>query len=197
MSMSLEVDYDPYVWIELDLALVDADEAELDDWAVRTARSCYEESEVTASDRQLTVLATQLREFAGRLLDAGGFGMAFIHLRYPEEGPLTAALIGATDAGDGSEESLRAMGGADDPDLIEPPDVQWIETQIGVAMRVWRYAADPELGRSAVYAALTYVWHLPQHDADIRLSASSFDLGELTLAVEDIDELARSVSLVS
>jgi len=191
VSVALEVDYDPDVWIEVD------QEAELDEWAVQTARQCYEDSSVEPSDRQLTVLATQLREFVSQLQDSGGYGMALLHLRYPEEGPLTAALISATDAGDGSEASLRAAAGADDPGLIEPPDVQWIETPLGVAMRVWRYVAHPEHGRSGVYAALTYVWHLPQQDTDLRLTTSSFDLGELTLAAADIDNLARGVTLVS
>jgi hypothetical protein len=190
MTVALEVDYDPYVWIEVDW------DADLDEWAVATAQRSFKETEAEPTDRDLTVLATQLREFAGRLGESGGFGMALIHLRYPEEGPLTAALIGATDAGDGSEESLRAIAGAADPALIEPPDVQWIETPMGVAMRVWRYVADPEHGRSRVYAALTYVWHLPQHDADVRMSTASFDLGELTLAADDVDELAHGLRIV-
>jgi hypothetical protein len=191
MSAALEVDYDPDVWIEVNR------DVDIDEWAVQTARQCYEDSEIDPSDRQLTVLATQLRELASRLDDAGGFGIALLHLRYPEEGPLTAALISAVDSGDGSEAGLRAAAGADDPDLIEPPDVQWIETPLGVAMRVWRYVAHPELGRSAVYAALTYVWHLPQHDADVRLTTSSFEIGELTLAAQDLDDLARGITIVS
>jgi len=190
VNVSLEIDYDPSVWLEVDL------QADLDEWSVQTAHRCFEESAIDASDRQLTILATQLYELVSRLTEAGGFGMALIHLRYPEEGPLTAALIGATEgAGDGSETSLRALAGADDPDLIEPPDIQWIETRLGVAMRVWRYATHPQRGRSGVYAALTYVWHLPQYDTNIRLTTSSFELGELTLAVEDIDELAHGVSM--
>jgi hypothetical protein len=195
VSVSLEVDYDPDVWIEVDR------DADLDEWAVRVARQCYEDSALEPSDRQLTVLATQLREFAARLGEGdgpggpGGLGIALLHLRYPEDGPLTAALISAADAGDGSEASLRAIAGADDPGLIEPPDVQWIETPLGVAMRVWRYAAHPDLGRSGVYAALTYIWHLPQYDADVRLTTSSFELGELTLAAEDIDHLAQGITI--
>jgi hypothetical protein len=162
---------------------------------VRVARQCYEDSGLEPADRQLTVLATQLREFAARLSEGDVPGIALLHLRYPEDGPLTAALINAADAGDGSEASLRAIAGADDPGLIEPPDVQWIETPLGVAMRVWRYVAHPVHGRSGVYAALTYVWHLPQHDADVRLTTSSFELGELTLAAEDIDNLAQGITI--
>ena len=42
---------------------------------------------------------------------------------------------------------------------------------------------------------LGYAWHVPMFASDIRLTTSSFELGELAMIEEDIDALAQVVRI--
>jgi hypothetical protein len=185
MSGDLVVDYEPDVWLPLETA-------DLDAWASDSAAQCWAEAGLPEGDPGIALLATQLLYFGEKLVDEPA--LVFFHLRHPELGPIAAVLVTSFDAGDGSDESLRELLGADDPALLEPATVERVDSQLGSAMRARRYLeGDPGNGKSAVFVTVGYAWHVPMVESDIRLTTASFELGELALIEEDIDALAQVV----
>lgn len=183
------VDADSSIWLEL---VVDP-HLDLDEWALRSTRTCFAEAALHPDERQVTLLATALLSLATWAQDAGG--LSFAHLRFPELGPRGLALLRAYDAGDGSEAALRALAQADAIELVEPATVERLDTPLGAALRVRRYALsqDPMHPRGTLLASLSYVWHLAEHDTDLLLIAADVDLADLAVLEPDLDDLARAV----
>lgn len=195
MSAELVVDYDPAVWV-----LVDPGEDDPEEWALTEAQTCLEETGTTPEPAEVAELSTVLLGAYDGTRDLAGFVLLHLPNPYGEAGPI--AHVTVLDAGDGSMESLRALAGADEEGLVEPAVVDWFETPIGGAMRCTRYPTEPAGPRflrrgSTTSMAVSYVWHLPALDTDIRLVCLSAEIEKLTAVLEDVDALARSVRVES
>lgn len=189
MTGSVVVEADPSIW----LTPPSEAGADVDGWALQTAVECFSDAGLSPDERQTTLLSTALLALARYAQDAGG--LSFIHLRQPEGGPRALAVLRAQDAGDGSPFSLRELIGADTDDLAEPAAVETLDTALGPALRARRYLLSREPGDppGTLLAALSYVWHVPQHDTDFVLMSASFDLADLHQVEPDLDDLARAV----
>lgn len=185
----LVIDFDPAVWIDTDV------EGDLDEWALTTAQRCYAEAGLRPDARAVTALSAALLSLAESAREVPG--LCLIHLTQPELGPRALVTMTAEDAGDGSKASLLTLVGADDPDLVEPAVVSEVATQLGMALRARRYvrSTDDRDPPGTVLGAITYAWHVPMVDADLRLSTASFDLADLAVIESDVDDLAQVVSI--
>lgn len=194
MSADLLWEFDADTWV-----MLDPGDADPQDWAVAEADLLLEETGTPPDAEEITQLSTVLlaaHESADHLA-----GFVLLHLPHPygDAGPL--AHLTAMDACDGSPQAMRVLAGAEDPDLIEPAVVESFETPLGEALRCLRYAASRSSlvglgGAEPVTMILTYLWHLPEHDADLRMTCASNDLGALTAILDDVDALARAVQVV-
>ncbi len=189
---AVEVDYDPDVWIELP----SEPGTDVEAWALETAQRCFQEADLSPDERALTLLSSSLLSLA--TWSTGNGALSFVQLRHPEAGPGVLAVLGADVAGDGSEWSLRRRLHADDDDLVEPAGVTSLDTPLGPALRVRRYARSrlPDQPPGTLVSSLGYAWCLPQIDSDLWLSCGDLDLGQLAAAEDDLDALARAVRLV-
>lgn len=192
----LWVDFDPRIWIEIRFDVEDAHA-----WAVDTARECWEETGETPSDEELTLLSTRLLLLQESLRELPR--ITLLHLVSPDPalpvGPL--AQVTAVDASDGSDDSLRELVGATDPLCIEPPVLSLLDTPMGRALRCRRFAYEHPPGRlrhrsPPVFLAYSYVWHLPEHESDVRLMCTAGDIASAATYEADFDALARTISIV-
>jgi hypothetical protein len=197
-----EIDFDPTVWIELPMVWCEATWPDHRAWARDLAEACWDDSGLMPGEYQVDNLALTLAMVAERIqssqLPAQHF---FLHLPDPRIMPLQVCL-GVWDAAGERDATLRVLTGADDPDAVEPPVVDVFPTQyLGNGLRTLRYCPfDPGPGHppdpGAIYATLNYAWRVEQHDTDVRLFSSCPDLARLIQAIDDIDDLARSIRIV-
>ncbi len=163
-------------------------------WAAQTATLWWAASGLKHGKRELDALAAMLSAIHKDVYAAGHSHMAFIHLPDPRLLPLPVqlgiwAMLGEHD------ETLRLLVNADDPEAIEPPDVEEFTTErLGTGLRSVRR----HLGRGGgVDGYLDYAWRSEALETDLRLFTFSSDLDRLHRAIPDIEALARAVFLVT
>ena len=181
--------YDRRIWIPCPPAFPDGMDRQA--WAAGFAEEWWAGSGRRHSPVDVLVLARQLAA-----LHEGSYGhipchLMFVHLPDPRLDPLPIFLGIFQSFGD-REASLRLLTHADDPDAVEPPIVDEFSTaKLGAGIRVLRHLRTDD---GALYAALNYAWRSDEYETDLRLWATSDDLGRLERARPDIDEFARTLS---
>lgn len=191
-------DFDPDVWVPI----LPEDGEDLQDWALREARQCWAETPVDNPDPdRITETATALLAVAEPV--ATWPGVRLIHYPSLALPPGPVAWLCAADYTGDDPSAREEQSGIADPANIEPPDVQYVETQVGVATRVWRTfrlaaddPAEPGAGQR-VGRVVTYVWELPALAANLTLECGSADLGIMAAIADRLDDLARAVRIVS
>lgn len=179
----LVVDYDPVYWVSINAAGED-----LDRWATRMATLRFPLEGREPQEGELELMAASLLSLVEQQ-QTRETDMLYAYTPLASF-PLLLVDVLILAASDGSEQALRDLVGADDTDLIEPAEVSRVETPLGVAMRSRRYYRQE--GSTAVLAVVTYGWHRPEHDVDIRLSTAVEDLAVLTAAEDDLHALVLS-----
>jgi hypothetical protein len=111
-------------------------------------------------------------------------------------GPTSALLpvhLEAYAADGDRDDALRELTRADAAGAVERPIVEpFPSDHLGEGLRVLRYAVDPKDG--AVVLTLSYAWRAG--GLDVLLWLSTFDTSLAFRAMDDVDDLARSVHLV-
>ena len=97
--------------------------------------------------------------------------------------------------------TLHDLVEAEDPRAINPPKVEEIENpNLGTGLKAYRLRpmevvpGEPKDYEHPVYAVIRYAFPVPGHDDKILVTVSWPDIGRLTAAREDIDNLARGLT---
>ncbi len=195
MSAGLKVGYDQRIWVELEPGDLTPEA-----WAQQEAARCFRDTGQAPVGDGLQVLTSRLLLLQEQCAELAPMAFWYLPSPDPEVPPGPLALLSAFDLGPDGDEALAAFAGADDPMNIEPASLRPFETALGKGLRCRRFSQrDPSRpGRPGgpVVLVVSYVWHLPELDADIRLVCSSDDLVSVAQVEADLDALARSVVLV-
>ena len=116
----------------------------------------------------------------------------FLWLPRPTSTLLPAYLEAYVADGD-RDDALRELTWGDPAGAVERPIAEpFLSDHLGEGLRVLRYAVDPTDG--AVLLTLSYAWRAG--GLDVLLWLSTFDTSLAFRAMDDVDDLARSVHLV-
>lgn len=190
----IKVDFNQAVWIPCPPFPPGADR---EAWARFFAETWWEASGLKHGKRQVTALTTALEEMNAAIYGAGGMRchQALIHLPDPRLVALPVYFSVWPAIGDPGAQ-LRDLTHADATDVVEPPVVSEFTTDhLGPGLKVLCYTEGNE--PSSVTALLSYSWRSEKLETAVRMFAGSPDLGRLQGAMDDIDELARAVSIVA
>lgn len=189
-----ELDHDEALWIVLPTIAEEGAPRDHWEWARRTARTFGLGADGDGIEEAATTLA-RVADHVGRRRDPDD-DLAEVVLVPHREGavlPLPVQVHVWPCSETDREDELRALVRADDPDAVEPPVVERIALpRLGEGLQAlsWFPLGD---GAGCLYAVLSYAWRVEESDADVRVSCSTPDLGRLSLAVEDIDELVQGL----
>jgi hypothetical protein len=124
--------------------------------------------------------------------------LCFIHQPHPSLNPLPVYLAAWRPIGE-RDDALRRLTNADDPDVIQPPEVaEFNARELGQGLKVLRFGRQPGEGRKEgkVFGALNYAWRNEKLETDLRVFVSTGDVGRLRQAIPDIDELVNVTKIV-
>lgn len=193
---------DPELWIGIpQIWPIPGSEKELPDipaWASSVSQIVWEASGLEVTAGGLGVLTSILTKTAQTAPEHfPGFDV-LVHLPEPTSMPLNV-YIGEFDASDLSPdeaaEEVPLIAGVEDPEAVEPPVVEAFPSQhLGAGVRVLSYVQVP--GENTIHVWVRYGWHVPQLQRQVFLFAFSLDPGHMMSALEDIDQLARSIRFV-
>ncbi len=187
------VDYDAGKWIPCPPAFPPGYDRE--QWARTFAEAYSRRPGLSPTEQQIATLASQLSYIHQYTYGNVACHLAFIHLPDPRLSPMPVFMATWLARGD-RDAQLRHLTNADDPGATQPPYVtEFATTMLGTGLKVLRYGLQED-GSGDMFAALNYAWRVDQYQTDLRIFASSADLGRLQQAVPDIDELAQVTSIV-
>lgn len=187
----VKLGYDRRVWIPCPPVFPEG--FDRDSWAAGFAQEWWDGYGLAHSANDVELLKQLLTEIHKSTFERIPCHLAFIHLPDPRLMPLPV-FLGIFESVGQKDERLRLLTHADDRGAVEPPIVDEFSTDLlGTGLRVLRYL---HAGDGALYAALNYAWRSEEYDTDVRLWASSEDLGRLERATPDIDEFARTMRVV-
>jgi hypothetical protein len=184
--------YDRRLWIPCMETFPDG--LDRDSWAAGFAREWWDGSGLEHSPADVARLAAVLAEIHRSTFGHIACHLAFAHLPDPRLMPLPI-FLGVFESGGERDERLRLLTRADDQNAVEPPVVDEFSTgKLGTGLRTLRYL---HLDDGALYAALNYAWRSDEYETDVHLWTSTEDLARLERAMPDIDEFARTITVVS
>jgi hypothetical protein len=187
------VDYDVAKWIPCPPAFPPG--YNLEQWARTFAEAFSKRPGMSPAEQQIAGLAAQLTYIHQYTYGNVACHLAFIYLPDPRLAPMPVFMATWQARGD-RDMQLRRLANADDPDATQPPFVSDFSTRLlGTGLKVLRYGTQVD-GSGDIFAALNYAWRIEKLDTDLRIFASSADLGRLQQAMPDIDELAQVTSVV-
>lgn len=167
-------------------------------WALTFAEAFSKRPGLHPSDGEIRHLAATLVKIHEYTYANVACHMCFIHQPHPSLTPLPVYM--ATWRPIGSRyEALRRLSNADDPDVIQPPEVEEFSTrELGQGLKVLRFGRQPKKGwrEDKVFAALNYAWRNEELETDLRVFVSTGDVGRLRQAIPDIDELVNVTKIV-
>lgn len=193
----IDVDYDVDKWLWVPGAFGRGEKySRPKKWARAYAQALWELDEAGPDhDDQVKELALVLELFAKRQPTSSPGQQTYLYVPDPRRMPIPLYVQPLRWA-EGEEPTLRELVRADEPDAVEKPVVDVFATEhLGEGLRTLRYFTDP--GDNSLQCALTYGWQLREHDFDLRLYTVNGAVGEMAVAAEDFDELARSVRIRS
>ena len=193
----IAVHYDIATWMSCPPAFPEGfDRAK---WALTFAEAFSKRPGRHPSDREIKRLAgtlAQIHEYS-----YGGnvaCHLCFIHQPNPTLTPLPVYMAAWRPIGD-RDEALRRLTNADDPAAVEPPVVQeFTARELGHGLKVLRFGHLParRYREPRLFGALNYAWRDDKLETDLRVFASTGDIGRLRLAIPDIDDLVNVTKIV-
>lgn len=193
-------------WVDVDRALLttltwvpcmpDFPEGEnRESWAAESAALWWNVSGLEHSKEEVDTLASMLSAIHTDIYAAGHSHLAFIHLPDPRLLPLPVQLGIWAMEGE-RDQRLRELVHADEPTAVEKPILEEFTTErLGTGLRCLQHRRGGEDG-SEINGYLDYAWRSEEYETDLRLFTFSWGLDRLQRAIPDIDELARSISVV-
>lgn len=162
-------------------------------WCREEAEDLWEEHGLAPDSHSVELLAGSLQRCAEAFSPPGSDHWLFLHHSTPSDLPLpVCAVIGQ--ASGPREETLPALTLADDPQAVEPPVVKRFRSEhLGEGLSVFRYVAED--GSARLRACVRYAWRVEEYAADVVIWTASDDTARILRAAEDIEELARSLTI--
>ena len=165
-------------------------------WARTYAEAFCGRPGLTPTEELISALAARLAEIHA---DAyGGRVVCHLCLIYQPD-PLASPLpvyLSAWDSRGDRDEALRMLSHADNTAAIQPPYVTEFTTDgLGTGLKVLYYSRHPAR-ESVLFAGLNYAWRSEGLSTDLRVFATTTDLGLLGQAIPDIDELMNVTTIV-
>jgi hypothetical protein len=167
-------------------------------WALTFAEAFCKRPGLHPSDREIKHLAATLVKIHEYTYTNVACHLCFIHQPHPSLSPLPVYMAAWRPIGE-RDEALRRLANADDPDVIQPPEVMEFNTpELGQGLKVLRFGRQPGKGwkEGKVFGALNYAWRNEKLETDLRVFASTGDIGRLRRAIPDIDELVNVTKIV-
>lgn len=162
-------------------------------WAATCAEAWWENAAEPGRPKDVITLDYTLSAVYDTLYEDLACHLAWLHLPDPRLMPLPLRA-GIWAARGDLEQRLRLLTNADDPAAIDPPVVTEFYTEdLGTGMKTMRYL---RIGDEGICGAVNYAWRSEALETDVRLFASSDDLGRLQRAIGDIEDFARAMRVV-
>jgi hypothetical protein len=167
-------------------------------WALTFAEAFSKRPGLNPSEREIKNLAATLSRIHEYTYGNVACHMCFIHQPHPSLLPLPVYMATWRAMGD-RDEALRRLTNVDDPEAIEPPSVEEFSTrELGQGLKVLRFGREPgkRWKEGKIFGALNYAWREEKLETDLRVFASTGDIGRLRQAIPDIDELVNVTKIV-
>jgi hypothetical protein len=167
-------------------------------WALTFATAFSKRPGLHPSEREIKHLAATLVKMHEYTYSNVACHLCFIHQPHPSLIPLPVYMAAWRPIGE-RDEALRRLTNADDPDVIQPPGVEEFSTrELGQGLKVFRFGRMPgKRGKQGkIFGALNYAWRNERLETDLRVFASTGDIGRLRQAIPDIDELVNVTKIV-
>jgi hypothetical protein len=162
-------------------------------WCREEAEDLWEDRELDPGPNGVDFVAGTLVRCAEAFSPPGSDHWLFLHRDQPTDMPLpVCAAIGP--ASGPREETLRALTLADDPQAVEPPVVKRFKSEyLGEGLTTFRYVTEENSSR--LLACARYAWRVEQYGADVVVWTATDDIARILQAAEDIENLARSLTI--
>lgn len=167
-------------------------------WALTFAIAFSKRPGLHPSEREIKNLAATLVKIHEYTYTKVACHLCFIHQPHPSLAPLPVFMAVWRPIGE-RDEALRRLTNADDPEAIQSPEVQEFTTrELGQGLKVLRFGRQPgKRGKEGeIFGALNYAWRNEKLETDLRVFASTGNIGRLRQAIPDIDELVNVTKIV-
>ncbi|MGW6531012.1 hypothetical protein [Streptomyces venezuelae] len=162
-------------------------------WSREVAEDLWTDSDLDPGPDGVDFVAGTLLRTAEALAPPGSDHWLFLHLDHPADVPLPVCAALGPAAGP-REETLRALTEADDRSAVEPPVVKTVKSdRLGKGMTTFRYV--PQEDSPHLLACVRYAWQVEEHGADVVIWTASEDIAHVMRAAEDLENLARTLSI--
>jgi hypothetical protein len=188
----IEVDYNVEKWLWMPTSWQDGPFTDHREWARQYAEAVWALADVETGDQdEIDNLALTLTMLAEDVPARFPGQDAYLYLPDPRRMPLPLYVQAFPAEGDGGRR-LGEIVRAGDTEAVEPPIVEAFTTELlGDGVRSLRYFTEPDEG--TLGCSVNYAWRVEEHGLDLRLWSVTGDLGRLAGALDDFDELARTV----
>ncbi|MFH8485421.1 hypothetical protein [Streptomyces longisporoflavus] len=167
--------------------------ADIRAWSQEVAEELWEDHELDPGPNGVDFVAGTLERCAEAFAPPGSDHWVFLHLDQPADLPLPVCVAVGPASGP-REATLRALTEADDPRAVEPAVVHRVRAgKLGEGLSTFRYV--PQEDSIHLLACVRYGWQVPEHEADVVVWAATGDVGHLLRAVDDLEQLARSLAI--
>ncbi|MFD4987945.1 hypothetical protein ACFWMQ_06190 [Streptomyces sp. NPDC058372] len=161
-------------------------------WCRQEASDLWEDSGLDPGPGGVAYTATMLERCAEVFCPVGSNNDLFLRMTHPADTPLPVLGVVRPSFGP-REETLRALTLADDPEAVEPPvTASFTSPHLGEGLTTFRYIPQED-GANDLFACVRYAWQLTEPPAEMVLWTATDDTAQLLDAVEDIEELARTL----
>jgi hypothetical protein len=186
----IQVDFNKAIWVPCPPGF--APGADREKWAAGYARACWVASGLKHGKRQISALAQSFSHIHQSAYSTLPCHLALIHVRDPRAVPLLVCF-GVWPAESDRQAQIRSLAGADEDGAMEPPIVTEFPTEkLGDGLKVMSYFRD----QGTVTASLSYAWRSEEFETAVRLFTACPDLGRLQGALDDLDDLARAITVI-
>ena len=186
----IQVDFNQAIWVPCPPAF--APGVDREKWAAGYARACWVASGLKHGKRQISALAQSFAHIHQSAYSTLPCHLALIHVRDPRAVPLLVCF-GVWPAESGRQAQIRSLAGADEEGAMEPPIVTEFTTEnLGQGLKVMSYFRE----KGTVTASLSYAWRSEEFETAVRLFTACPDLGRLQGALDDLDDLARAITVI-
>jgi hypothetical protein len=186
----IEVDFNKAIWVPCPPYFPPGVDREK--WAAGYARACWVASGLKHGKRQISALTQSFSHIQQSAYSTLPCHWALIHVRDPRAVPLLVCF-GVWPAESGRQAQIRSLAGADEEGAMEPPIVTEFATEnLGQGLKVMSYFRE----QGTVTASLSYAWRSEEFETAVRLFTACPDLGRLQGALDDLDDLARAITVI-
>lgn len=186
----IKVEFNKAIWVPCPVTFAPGVDRET--WAAGYARACWENSGLKYGKRPVAALAKTFAHIHESAYSTLPCHLALIHVRDPRAVPLLVCFGVWSAVGD-RQDQIRTLAGADAPGVMKPPIVTDFPTEaLGDGLKVMCYFQKT----AGVSGTLSYAWRSEEFETAVRLFTGTPDLGRLEGAMDDLDELARAITVI-